>query len=352
MTDRTGKLKLYKPWRGSGIWGGEVNGNFDTLDPALVAAPVQPDAKDVASRQVKVYINEGANKLKFYAKYGDGTYNVGELSLTTVTSGSWTPPGGNVTPKLELTKPAQGDLNWADPVNVNWETLDAAVVAADPQPGAKDVEKGQIKAYIDEYEDELKFFVKYSDGAYKVGDIALSPSPTPTPTPTPTASGPTPTPTPTVSGPTPTPDATFQDPDGDVSTEWDATSTPHYAILAQGVRSPDAPETDEYIYISEYATGSDQFSLTDALNGSTSVKIWAYGTTDLGPLRANLYIGGAWQTEAIIIPVENYTPAWHSVEFTGSWTAQQLSAAQIRFRKSGTGTATSLVVYAAYVEYG
>ena len=38
------------------------------------------------------------------------------------------------TPKLNLSKPAEGDTDWAGEINANWDTLDDVVIVSGDQP--------------------------------------------------------------------------------------------------------------------------------------------------------------------------------------------------------------------------
>ncbi|MFH2069127.1 MAG: prepilin-type N-terminal cleavage/methylation domain-containing protein [Candidatus Omnitrophota bacterium] len=124
------------------------------------------------------------------------------------------------------------------------------------------------------------------------------------------------------------PQAGYIDPNGDGDTlQWSRNPGPtHYGGIDDGVRSPDTPDTGDYIDAnSDFVT--DRFTMTSipGVSSVSNVTVWGYGRSDFYPddkVNIRIYMGGEWTTSSYFAFSDS--DSWSSVSFDGEWTQDDL----------------------------
>ena len=143
----------------------------------------------------------------------------------------------------------------------------------------------------------------------------------------------------------------YVDPVGDNAVTWTPSAgTDHYALVDDGVRQPDAPDTADYIsYIAAPGANEDFDMGTFEVSAVSAITVWAYAKhTTSAALTLNIYVDGAWQTaDSSNTLIGNY--AWYSATWNAAWDQADLDALLVRVTKTGGATWTETVA-AIYAE--
>ena len=133
--------------------------------------------------------------------------------------------------------------------------------------------------------------------------------------------------------------------------QWAAAQWYH---ISGSPRSPDDPDSDYMFHLPGVFCGSI-FGLSDPGVGATSLKVWGYFDTGYGISSAKvaLQIGasGGWTGyETIVQGTASSAPAWHSVTFTGPWTAEQLGNFATSLYIMGFGATTTIKCQSLHIK--
>ena len=88
----------------------------------------------------------------------------------------------------------------------------------------------------------------------------------------------------------------YVDPVGDNAVTWTPSAgTDHYALVDDGVRQPDAPDTADYIsYVAAPGANEDFDMGTFEVSAVSAITVWAYAKhTTPAALTLNIYVDGA-----------------------------------------------------------
>ena len=144
----------------------------------------------------------------------------------------------------------------------------------------------------------------------------------------------------------------YVDPVGDNAVTWTPSAgTDHYALVDDGVRQPDAPDTADYVSYTAAPGANEDFDMgTLTVSEVSSVTVWAYAKHDAAAaLNLNVYLAGAWQTANTTNTLSG-TYAWYSATWNGSWSQADLDALLVRVTKTNAQEVYVETVAAIYAD--